>query len=1128
MKPPKLFKKTSSSKHAKGDKGDNVPMEDFLELQVALQGLKDECEDAVENLELARITSRTLQEQVQDEQNARKELVNELASQEAELSEVANLRSECDQLREAERFLQLTSENLQNENGGLFSRIKGMEVEIESETARADAKKCEIDQLLKGEHEMSAVRSGNALRVQETDRLKTKCATLEEQVANEKVEHLVSMKDVDASWREEVQRYRFELQTEVEEARRLASAEVTSREICDGRQEFTPTKGKGPLLESTPGARSRVESFNSAGGTEDSLRSAAFGIGAGCEAPSFEAVPPSPREIQFDTQEMAALKQELESLREEVSVMRVAGTESLNQATHYNDEWAAAAEVTRSLETTVELLKLEKSKAKAAETSSHAEASRAEAALAQEHSSHLDALAAAKAAEIRAHADASRAESALAQDLAAAKTAEASAHAEASRAEAALEQEQSSHAEDLTAAKAAETHARAEASRVESAPAQDQSGPVEAVATAKELTVLNEELECWKEEVSDMRAAGIKNQNHAESHEIQFAAAAEAKRTLEASVDRLKTEVSEAKAAEACAKAEASLAEFALERNRSSRVEELETAKESREIERSRDDAMERKFEFERKGLTNASIAEAFLVASCFRNWHNYVFKPFFKEKEIKAGQLRIQAVSRSEEEAEQAFLVSWCLRQWHGCIAPPEFKQREVEADRMRIRLYSRCGAEAEQVFSLMHCFREWHGEVRLRHPESGRRELEEEVAVHVQRHACMSLAENRAKQALQDEQVAFDQRIWTLDKERSQLADELDSAEFALQVTSEAAAELGDDVEPVGLREAKQLRQECSMLENELRASPQSQQTTPRSFGASPAMAIAPSEGCDTPESRPPFDPHPRTPSFDGFSAKRMPSTTPSFGADNSEEITQLRAIIATQETEHAQIVENVRVVERELFAERSLAKEFHRQGDLARPQTTPSFSNDDMSEEIQLRATIATQEAEHAQAVETTRVVESELLAERSLAEGLQRQVHAAADVSVAKSDGKEVVEELRQLLEEESAKSRRLGEHALRAEQSRRRLLLELAQDEEAEADMAALARVLGRAAKSIATINQEAPVGLSEEMLHAGVIPAAVSRRPSGTASERRIPRLPPPTPQPDEVRSPNPALMDLT
>merc|ERR1712060_274447 len=68
----------------------------------------------------------------------------------------------------------------------------------------------------------------------------------------------------------------------------------------------------------------------------------------------------------------------------------------------------------------------------------------------------------------------------------------------------------------------------------------------------------------------------------------------------------------------------------------------------------------------------------------------------------------------------------------------------------------------------------------------------------------------------------------------------------------------------------------------------------------------------------------------------------------------------------------------------------------------------------------------------------------------------------------------VDHLRVALSEEIAKSRRLGEHGLRAEQSRRRLLHELAEEVNAEDDLIELAKVVGRAARAISTISRHAP------------------------------------------------------
>mmetsp|Transcript_136817 Transcript_136817/g.354978 ORF Transcript_136817/g.354978 Transcript_136817/m.354978 type:complete len:1326 (+) Transcript_136817:94-4071(+) len=161
--------------------------------------------------------------------------------------------------------------------------------------------------------------------------------------------------------------------------------------------------------------------------------------------------------------------------------------------------------------------------------------------------------------------------------------------------------------------------------------------------------------------------------------------------------------------------------------------------------------------------------------------------------------------------------------------------------------------------------------------------------------------------------------------------------------------------------------------------------------------------------------------------------------------------------------------------------------------RTKVTPSFGSSDDStvpvELARLRGVLSVEEAACAEAREEARE------ARRALKEA-----------NVVDNDDDEVTQ-LRRALAEETAKSNRLGKHALRAEESRRRLLHELAEDAEAEADLVALAKVLGRAAKAIATISHEAPMQLPEEQPVALATPRACTP-PASVPPGPRLGRLP--------------------
>mmetsp|Transcript_67559 Transcript_67559/g.162207 ORF Transcript_67559/g.162207 Transcript_67559/m.162207 type:complete len:976 (-) Transcript_67559:23-2950(-) len=103
-------------------------------------------------------------------------------------------------------------------------------------------------------------------------------------------------------------------------------------------------------------------------------------------------------------------------------------------------------------------------------------------------------------------------------------------------------------------------------------------------------------------------------------------------------------------------------------------------------------------------------------------------------------------------------------------------------------------------------------------------------------------------------------------------------------------------------------------------------------------------------------------------------------------------------------------------------------------------------------ELQAEISSERAAYAEAREETRQVHQKRLQSATLDAASQK---------------------LEQQLSEEVQRSRRLGEYALQAEESRRRLLHELAEAAQVEADLTSLASLMGRAAKSITVITREA-------------------------------------------------------
>mmetsp|Transcript_34127 Transcript_34127/g.76189 ORF Transcript_34127/g.76189 Transcript_34127/m.76189 type:complete len:651 (-) Transcript_34127:9-1961(-) len=102
--------------------------------------------------------------------------------------------------------------------------------------------------------------------------------------------------------------------------------------------------------------------------------------------------------------------------------------------------------------------------------------------------------------------------------------------------------------------------------------------------------------------------------------------------------------------------------------------------------------------------------------------------------------------------------------------------------------------------------------------------------------------------------------------------------------------------------------------------------------------------------------------------------------------------------------------------------------------------------------LRDEICSQSASCAETLEEVREVNRKRLEEASLDSASQKLEHQ---------------------LSEEVERSRRFGEQTLHAEESRRRLLHELAESVQVEADITAVASLMGRAARSVAVITREA-------------------------------------------------------
>lgn len=339
--------------------------------------------------------------------------------------------------------------------------------------------------------------------------------------------------------------------------------------------------------------------------------------------------------------------------------------------------------------------------------------------------------------------------------------------------------------------------------------------------------------------------------------------------------------------------------------------------------------------------------------------------------------------------------------------------------------------------------------------------------------------LTEDLQRQLAGERQVKADmeQALQSCKEEAFQLTEQLEDKEYALLITSEAAAEqIGDDDfgpegarEPVGVREARRLRAECLQLQAELKKAEEEprgdcKQTRspegPRihskgtcTFGEAseegmgsqasgrlvlPDVAGMPSARTDSQADA--EDTNPFGSAGNPFGGEEEEAHTPSELMRPSPSFGS-RGVEAALEANSSQ------------FWSPSLS---HMQ-----PRaSSPSFAESPMlmHELADLRAELNSEE------LACSKAREEALGAQEALREGIK-----------GKSAESEDIHRLRQALSEESAKSRRLGEHAMRAEESRRRLLHELAEGATADADLLALAKVLGRAAKAISTITKEAPL-----------------------------------------------------
>jgi len=279
-----------------------------------------------------------------------------------------------------------------------------------------------------------------------------------------------------------------------------------------------------------------------------------------------------------------------------------------------------------------------------------------------------------------------------------------------------------------------------------------------------------------------------------------------------------------------------------------------------------------------------------------------------------------------------------------------------------------------------------------------------------------------------------------------------------------------------------------------------------------AAPAAAAAQGAGnpfgeeaFDEPDSTNPFQ-EPAGNPFDLESSQGSPAQRNPFAADGAADVSR----------------DDLEVLEPQTPSQ-SLSRGQHGSVDLlTNDQSTPSFSSKDVAaaqaaaaaEVAHLRAALQSEEEACVEAKAACAEAREEA------ARGAKRALAAASGADAGAEAGE--VHQLRRALSDEAAKSRRLCEQALRAEESRRRLLQEMLEDSQAEVDVVQLAKLVGRAAKAIAAVSEVAPVRPAEQVPVSGMpatstpagSPPRSASAPEASASQ------PGSTPQSATIRTP--------
>jgi len=360
------------------------------------------------------------------------------------------------------------------------------------------------------------------------------------------------------------------------------------------------------------------------------------------------------------------------------------------------------------------------------------------------------------------------------------------------------------------------------------------------------------------------------------------------------------------------------------------------------------------------------------------------------------------------------------------------------------------------------------------------------------------------------------LEEALRTAKEHTSELHAQLEDKDYAMQIMSEACAE--DGGEPVGIREARRLRSECAELQVELQEASASDKNSGAPTTQLPPRILEKEAG-----------------GFSAFveeSTRRLP---PAIQEEEEEDENAKPGTTTSRQTAmfgtNSDISQEPWSPTADFVADRqpSFANE-----DVARTASASSRGSplNDFREAIADVAPdgmrfappqrVAGTDADELEGLREQLAYERQQLAaerqqlasERAAYADAREEAERTTQALAEANDGGSDVERLRMELTEEAAKSRRLLEHALRAEESRRRLLLELSKDAGADADFAALAKVIGRAAKAIATISREAPlVPLDEPPKRSTAAKAAVA----GPSSTRRtlgaLPAVPQQPPQ---------------